>query len=305
MKRIVLLSAVSLSLIVVTAISRRTDTGASPGFGGFSGTSPCDDFVKPFLRIPTGEKCDRIKWQLTLQEDPISHAPTTYKLTREFGYHVDNRTYQSKGTTTFEGTWKVAKGGNVFQLDADRPHSFAFLQLDQNILHPLDAKNNLLAGNSAHSYTLNREELITKQSELRVHQVNHTPETNLTTAVTFTGRTPCRELAQEIKTTVTSDCAKLKWSLTLYRDPKTLAPTTYQLRSTLTEHQPREGKWKVVRGPNTIVYEIDGGALGAPLFLLKGDDGVLFFVTSDGSFLIGNGDFSYTLNRVSRQVGQG
>ncbi len=33
------------------------------------------------------------------------------------------------------------------------------------------------------------------------------------------------------------------------------------------------------------------------LYLLKGDDNILFFVDPNGRLLVGNEDFSYTLNR--------
>jgi hypothetical protein len=315
MKRIALAGIVLLSLVVLASVTRHANTHSDAStFGVFAGTSPCADFVKPFLAIPSGEKCDRIRWELTLYHDPNTRNPTAYKLMREFGFHVDNRTYQSKGSTNLEGRWQIVKGrpidpdAVVFQLDANKSQSLAFLLIDQNILHPLDTNKNLLVGNSGYSYTLNRN--ATRSINL---PIQHTPsanhalaaETNLTAAATFGGRSPCRELARELNRVVDADCAKLKWDLTLNRDPKTLAPTTYKLRGTLywerDKNHNREGKWKVVRGtktnPNAIVYELDAYGSDAPMFLLKADDGILFFLARDRSFLVGNEDFSYTLNR--------
>ena len=117
-------------------------------------------------------------------------------------------------------------------------------------------------------------------------------------------------MAQELNRAVPSDCFKLKWALTLRRDPKTLAPTTYHLRGTLywkdngPEH-PREGKWKVIKGtktnPNAVVYELEAFGTDGPIFLLEADRNILFFATKDGNLLIGNDDFSYTLNRDERK----
>ena len=63
----------------------------------------------------------------------------------------------------------------------------------------------------------------------------------------------------------------------------------------------REGKWKVTKGTktdtNAIVYQLDGFESDGPIFLLKADRNVLLFLTKDGSPLVGDSDFSYTLNR--------
>jgi hypothetical protein len=316
MKTIIFITVVFLSLAVVASVTRHasTDSDAST-FDVFSGTSPCADFVKPFLRIPSGEKCDRIKWQLNLYHNPNTRKPTAYKLAREYGFHVDNRTYQSKGSTSFEGKWQIARGrafdpdAVIFQLDADKPQSLAFVLVDQNVLHPLDMTKNLLVGNSGYSYTLNRNPTgPINVPVMHTPSVNHSSETNLTAATTFGGRSPCREIARELNRAVEADCARLKWALTLNRDPNTLAPTTYKLRGTLYWNQGldhhREGKWKVVKGtktdPNAIVYELDAYESDASMFLLKADDGILFFLARDRSFLVGNEDFSYTLNRDTK-----
>jgi hypothetical protein len=110
-----------------------------------------------------------------------------------------------------------------------------------------------------------------------------------------------------LKHPVAADCFKLKWLLELRRDPQTGVATTYKLRGTLyrndsteTEH-PREGKWKIIKGtrsdPNAIVYQLDAFGSDGPIHLLKADDGILFFLDNNGRVLVGDKDFSYTLNR--------
>jgi hypothetical protein len=123
----------------------------------------------------------------------------------------------------------------------------------------------------------------------------------------FSGRSPCREIAAEVKHQVGADCIKLKWSLVLYRDAKTLAPTTYRLRGTLYRNEAaqtervREGKWKITKGtktdPNATVYQLEAFGSDGPIFLLKADRNILFFLANDGRLLVGDKDFSYTLNR--------
>ena len=298
-KRIVFTTTVLLVLVAVTSLRQGV---ASPSAGVFSGTSPCDEFAKPFLRIPAGEKCDRIKWQLSLQDSG------KYILKREYGFYPDNQTYLPKDTTSIEGVWKRVKGGAnnpvLIQLDAEKPNSLSFALIDQNLLHPLDATGKLAIGDSGASYTLNRDQ---KSAVLAAGATKSINESDLTVKTVFKGRSPCREVAKELNRLVAGDCFKLKWLLTLNRDPKTLAPTTYHLKGSLyrddvreIEH-PREGKWQVIKGtktnPNAVVYQLDAFGADGPIRLLKADRNVLFFLANDGSLLIGNEDFSYTLNR--------
>ena len=305
MKRTALATIAFLALVAVASFRQAvTNVASSPNVNVFTGTSPCAEFVKPKLQIPAGENCDRIKWRFSLFDSG------KYELTREWGFHVDNRTYLPKGTTSLSGTWKFAKGrtgdpiGIVVQLDVDKPNSIAFALVDQNILHLLDSNKSLAVGDSGASYTLSRSH---KSSELPTGSNGLSSDSDAAAEVNFSGRSPCREIAKEINHPIAADCFKLKWSIDFFRDPQTLAPTTYRLRGTLYRNESRgterirEGKWKVTKGtkndPNAIVYRLDAFDTDGPIFLLKADQNVLFFLTKDGSLLIGNDDFSYTLNR--------
>jgi len=304
-RRIALSTAALLALVAVVLFTRPLTSVASPNAGVFSATSPCGEFAKSFLRIPAGEKCDRIKWQISLYESG------KYLLKREWGFHVDNRTYLPKDTTSIEGVWKTVKGGTnypvVIQLDVGKPSSISFALVDQNILHVLDGDNKLAIGDSGASYTLSRDQ---KSSVIASGNHGSTAEQNPAPQAMFSGRSPCREVAEELNRSVPSDCFKLKWALTLRRDPETLAPTTYHLRGSLywtdggPEH-PREGKWKITRGtktnPNAVVYELEAFGKDGPILLLEADRNVLFFLNKHGNLLIGNDDFSYTLNRDERK----
>lgn len=305
MKRIAVGSIALLSVLACVSsksADTKMSTAPSPNVSVFVGTSPCAGFAKPFLAIPAGENCDRIKWQLSL------HESGKYVLQREWGYHVDNQTYLPKGTTNIEGAWKKAKGGTgtpvLIQLENDKRNSLTFALVDESVLHLLDENQNLAIGDSGASYTLSRNQ---QSSVLSSGGHGSVDEKDLIAQTVFYGRSPCREVAKDMNKAVASDCFKLKWLLTLRRDPKTLAPTTYQLKGTLYRAEnpdrefPREGKWKVTRGtksnPNAVVYQLDAAGTDGPISLLKADPNVLFFVGKDGNLLIGNEDFSYTLNR--------
>jgi hypothetical protein len=129
----------------------------------------------------------------------------------------------------------------------------------------------------------------------------------------FEGRPPCKGLAEQLKISIPADCEKLKWNLTLYRDPETLLPTTYAFiivgvgdvikHADGSSHQEKllKGKWTIIKGikqnPHAIIYGIELGT-GAYLYLLKGDENVLFILDENKEFSVGNENFSYTLNRV-------
>lgn len=113
----------------------------------------------------------------------------------------------------------------------------------------------------------------------------------------FDGRFPCAEIYQDWKLPPRPECVKMKWSLTLYQDPKTHEPTIYGLNRT-----GREGKWAIVRGtstdPDAVVYQLDSDKPEISIYLLKGDDNVLFVLDQSRQFRIGGPYLSYTLNRV-------
>ncbi len=122
----------------------------------------------------------------------------------------------------------------------------------------------------------------------------------------FDGRTPCQDLAKQLNEKVTSECIKIKWRLILYKDSITGNPGTYELLGFVYKKDtPRVGKWHIIKGtkanPQAIVYQLDQEGR-EPLFLQKGDDNIFFFLDQEKNLLVGNRDFSYTLNRVNKNL---
>lgn len=113
----------------------------------------------------------------------------------------------------------------------------------------------------------------------------------------FEGRFPCAEIYKDWKQPVQPECTKVKWGLTLFQDSTTHQPTSYRLNRTA-----REGKWALVRGtktdPEAIVYQLDSDKPDVSIYLLKGDDNVLFILDQDRNLRVGDFYLSYTLNRV-------
>ena len=114
----------------------------------------------------------------------------------------------------------------------------------------------------------------------------------------YEGRTPCQEMMTALQESERAACAKRKLSLVLYADAVTHRPTFYRIRG--VGIRSGKGKWSIERGtptnPQATVYRLDMGAVS--LLLLKGDEQVLFVLDQDKGFLVGNAQYSYTLNRV-------
>ena len=118
----------------------------------------------------------------------------------------------------------------------------------------------------------------------------------------FDGRVHCQQMALELNITVPENCEKLKWSFSFYQDPKTHQPTTYKLFGSLFRGQAREGKWAIVKGTKTdseaVVFQLDPDKKEKTIFILKGDDNVLFILDKNKNLMVGDDYLSYTFNRV-------
>ena len=311
MKRVVLVIVAVPSIIVVFSVNSCRALTNSSAFGTFVGTSLCADIAKPLLNIPPGASCDRIKWNLILNSDARSQMPTTYELNAEYGFHVDNRTFVTSASIQVMGRWRVVNGSRkdptevVVQLDPGRSQTISFVMLDDNLLHLLDKDQSLMVGSAAQSYTLSRREESKRAMTLVSRSVSPNSPANVEV---FTGRTPCSEFRKVLTETVGPDCQKMKWELSLYRDAKTLVPTTYKIRGTVYRERIREGKWTIVAGPKNnpraVIFQLDPDKTSGSISLFQADNNVLFFLNKEGNLMVGNRDFSYTLNREVHRAAQ-
>ena len=322
MKSIVIVTLSLLSLIFILPVTLPLPADSAT-FIVFVASSPCDAVSRPLLKIPETANCELIKWNLTLYHDPNTLAPTTYKLNYGYGIPEQGTNGLSQGGTKVErkGKWTIVRGTKtnpdaiVYQLNPDDyQESVSFQMLDHNLLHLLARDGSLMVGNAGWSYTLNRTGNLgqpTQQARpLATSSVNPTAlttsalpvATDSSTLGRFVGRSPCRDVARELNKAVNADCTKLKWDLILYRDPNRGTPTTYKLKGTFYREHIGEGKWAIVRGtkmnPGAVVYQLDPDKPHGSLLLLKIDDNILLFLDKERNLMVGDGDFSYTLNRI-------
>jgi hypothetical protein len=135
----------------------------------------------------------------------------------------------------------------------------------------------------------------------------------------FAGVTPCSAQARPLpQIPPDTDCEQMIWNLVFYHDPRTETPTTYQLNSAYGLSKPNtndlvgggtsivmEGTWTITTGtksdPDATIYEINPDDPGTTVSFLKVDENLLLVLNSEKMLLIGNGAWSYTLNRMDDQ----
>ena len=131
----------------------------------FVGTTPCGQFIRPLHKVSEDADCALVQWRLTLQQDPVSFKPTTYKLSSANRFIVKGTNmYSEPGTKTeTEGKWAIVHGTKtnpnaiVYRLESDKPEkSISFLKLSDSLIHILDINGKLMIGDESFSYTLSR-----------------------------------------------------------------------------------------------------------------------------------------------------
>jgi hypothetical protein len=263
------------------------------------GCTPGDAQIKPMLSIPLEKQVDFIRWNLTL--DQAAGERKTFVMSIVFGEGQPNtRGFKGGGETkSIEGHYTISKSerGDIYHLTGKAvAGTIALLRLNENLFHLL-TPDNLMVGNGGWSYSLTKAGA-PKTSPVLSSWTTPAPAGTAGTEV-FAGRSPCLDPAFRHMVESSDSCLKLKWKLTLSRDPETNQPANFKLESTLNRVKPIEGKWAIVKGiknnPGAVVYrlELDKG----PLSFLVGDENVLFFLNKDDQLLSGNEDFSFTLNR--------
>ena len=302
--------------VITSYCSQKTVSDSSSVPGVFEASTPCDEVTKKMLGIPPDTKCEWMKWNLTLNYDQKTLAPSTYKLICEYGLPKQGTRDFMDGAKTkeFKGKWTISKGiagsaaAVIYKLTSDSSSVLlSFLNPDQNLLHLLDENNHLMIGNGAWSYTLNRVKPITTSSTNLATHSNPSPRiaTDSTTVGNFDGRMPCNNALLALNQISSSGCNIIKCRLTLFQDPKTHSPTIFVLYTIYVgkgdTRYTTTGKWKVTQGTKTdskaIVYQLAPDKHAGSLTFLKADDNILFFLDKDWNFLVGNNYVSYTLNR--------
>ncbi len=284
--------------------------------GVFQGITPCGNTERSVPQISTNATCEMMIWHLLLNQDPATGKPTRYELHSSYGMSQPNTNGIAGGGTKIdlEGSWTILRGTKnnpdavVYQLNPDDPKlSIYFLKMGDSLLHVLTPEKTMMVGNGGWSYTLNRTDRKEKpdptapEADAVIERIAHPAIGDGSgTLGVFQGRTSCHDIVYAF-TGIQRDpaCMKVKWQLTLYKDPKTDQPTTYQFKGTTTT---REGTWTTIRSPKThpgaIIYALIPGSSEHPVYFLKADDNHLFLLNCKLNFVIGDPLWSFTLSKV-------
>jgi hypothetical protein len=283
----------------------------------FTATTPCNDTTKGLLRIPAGEPCEMIKWNLTIRKDSIA-ADARFNLVYNYGLTKQGTREVAAGgkSMTVHGKLSAGQGipGNgkaaVYHLlTEDTGIKLFFLRPDPNILHLLDKNSRLMIGNGAWSYTLNRTKpvpLSPVKPEIQAYRKAAISSDSLVVGV-FDGRMPCNPLLRELHGITGEGCQVIKCRLTLYQDIKTHEPSNFLLHTVYVgkgdTRYASTGKWRMLAGPKSdpaaIVYQLlpESKAVYS-LDFIRGDDNVLFLLDKDWNLIPGNEYASHTMNRI-------
>ena len=259
-------------------------------------STPADLPLRKTLNIDPALAVDFIRWRLELKNNQ-------FELSLNYGESQPNTMGFKSGdiSSTYRGRYTVAfspeYNTDIYTLKSDQlGNELALLKINNNIYQILETSSSLMNGNGGWSYTLNNTNPETKPypSALTFHTTKHPAR-----RIIYDGRTPCEEFSSEYKLAVTPGCFKLKWRLILEFDSITQKPGSYSLR-----HYEGSGKWTIVTGstkfPNAEIYQLNPGDPEHSISFLKGDNNVLYFLDKDFNLLVGNKDFSYTLNQVKQ-----
>jgi hypothetical protein len=307
------MKALQCALVLVALLSTPGVEAVQPGSMVFVGSTPAGESIRQLLEIPAGAAVDLIEWQLALTESAGTGRAPAYHLRYRFGPARPNQPglddrderRERRGVWRSEARLFQRSASSIIVLD-DR---LELLRVSDSLLHLLDREARLMVGNGGWSYTLVRRDAVEPAVDAQLAAADPGDAAGRTTTRAsgptvygiFDGRTPCQGIARELGVPARPGCWKAKWRLTLFQDPSTRQPASYRLEGTLYRSAPREGVWRILRRPAARypeVYELAAAGSEAPVLLLKGDDGVLFFLDRQQRPMAGTAGNAYTLDRM-------
>jgi len=249
----------------------------------YTASTPASPLVRAFLGISLTDSIDFIRWKLSLTD-------LKYSLECNYGIGKPNTNgfYDGGKKIVLSGITKRDNNNYILQ---NGNRLLKLTELNANLLHIVNNDNTLMIGNGGWSYALNNmTPSTTNKFNMMAKQIV------LKDSIAFEGRTPCGvpHIIEAGK-----ECYKLKWYLVLYSNKKN-EPSTYRIFGTpyRRDEGGKRGNWLVTTGKDgRIIYQLNDENEKPFIYLLQLDQGVLIFTDANGNLLVGDHDFSYTLNR--------
>lgn len=246
----------------------------------YVGSTPADNVVRSFLGISLSDSVDFIRWWVTIDGEK-------YNLKCNYGIGKPGTPGFWNGGNWMKLSGSITRNGNYYSFE-NNGGRLMVLQINPTLLHLVDENKNLLVGNGGFSYMLNNKTAPTDQLNVLSAQEQ------LSDSMTFQGRTLCSDFSINPPG---ANCAKMKWNIVLYTDAVSHNPTTYLLNRNRFDAG-KKGTWKIITTKSgRIIYELAPEHGSISTHLLKLDDNILLFIDAKGNLLVGNEDFSFTLNR--------
>jgi hypothetical protein len=291
------------ALLVLITIFNCLVTDAVPRT--YVGSTPAHDVIRKFLGISLTDSIDFIRWKLEVRQ-------RSFKLQCEYGLGKPGTPgFWNEKNVSFEG--ELSKTKNIYLLKS-KGREVSMREVNVNILHFIDRNDHMLIGNGGYSYALNSTAKVKAEVEVEVEveakvevkveaKVKVEVEAKIKTPLVFEGRTPCQELSVQLGLNKGEACNKMKWYFLFYTDSVTGRPSYFLMAGIgYRKESMKKGRWEIVTEPNgDIIYRLYSDIWTRPLILLQGDDNILFFMDADGRLLVGNENFSYTLNRKEKE----
>lgn len=250
----------------------------------YTASTPAGTVVRNFLGIVLSDSVDFIRWKIVLN-DTAYQLYCNYGISKPntAGFIGDGKKIELNGRLGEEKNYCVLWNGSK---------RLKMAVLNTNIFHVMDADSHLLVGNGGWSYSLNRiAPVISNQA------YSSTAVSALKDSMVLEGRTPCQVPGI---IAAGSTCYKLKWRIILYANAAAGKPGTYIIFSTtFRKDGGKKGTWRIDDKKNgQIIYQLYDDKGNALLRLSKLDENIFAFTDASEKLLVGDEDFSYTLNRV-------
>ena len=249
----------------------------------YTASTPADSAVRDFLMISQADSIDFIRWKLKIADLKEFTLSCSYGIGKpNTNGFIDEKKVQLKGT--------VNLSSGIMTLN-HHGKSLSLLVLNDNIIHLLNNDGSMMTGNGGWSYTLNSIKQV-PTSEINLKPKN----TGFKDSIVFEGRTPCRGIEELMEGKARPECYKKKWLVYLYKTSPSASSGTYKIGSM----EIRKGNWKLKGdGKGKIIYSLDLNN-GNTLDLLHTDENIVYLMDGKGGIMVGDHDFSYSLNRRKR-----
>lgn len=262
-------------------------------------STPADVELRNMLALDTVSQIDFIRWKIEL------NSKNSFTISIRYGVAQQGTSgFVGNGkTSTITGTYSVVSqrfghsSKTVYRLtDAGRP-VIALVKLNDNTFHILDSSNALMRGNAAWSYTLTRKDPV-PNDDIKVSGIVDaaTILEEKSPTVTYVGRTPSAALQKDHSWPNVANTPKFKWKIILKRSPNG-SPAGYTMRRVNDRANDTEGRWEIIQRNDAVYYKLETAEATAPLMLLVADKNVVYFVDDNQRIYVGDGDFSYAINR--------